>query len=165
MNKIIFLDIDGVLNWHDTFIDNYQERLMLNKYLDESIESRTKIWMCDIEYEKVMLLKYICDVTGAKIVVSSSWRLSKPYIFIEEKLIQMGLPIIGTTDFIYNNRGDEIRDYLNNHKVDRFIILDDEVFPDFNDLVNYLVKTDFYNKGLDEVHVEEAIKILSLKNN
>lgn len=165
MNKIIFLDIDGVLNCQDTFIENYQERVLLNKYLDKSVENNVKISMCDIDYEKVMLVKYICDATGAKIVVTSSWRLLKNYIFIEEKLIQMGLSIIDVTDYIYNNRGDEIRDYLNNHKVDRFIILDDEVFPDFNDLVNYLVKTDFYNKGLDEVHVEEAIKILSLKNN
>ena len=52
--KILFLDIDGVLNWYDTFIDNYQERLMLNKCLDESIESRVKICMCDIDYEKVI---------------------------------------------------------------------------------------------------------------
>ena len=85
MKKIIFLDIDGVLNCQDTFVNNYRERVMLNKCLNESIENRVKISMCDIDYEKVMLLKHICDVTGSKIVVSSSWRLLRNYIFIEEK--------------------------------------------------------------------------------
>lgn len=162
--KVIFLDIDGVLNCQDTFIKNHQLRSMLYKYFDTSNERSLKIRiLTEIDYEKVMLLKYITDVTGAKIVVTSSWRLLKNYVFIEEKLVQMGLPIIDKTNYIHQNRGGEIRDYLNSHKVDKFIILDDEVFPDFEDLINYLVKTDFYNNGLEEVHVEEAVKILGLK--
>lgn len=160
MNKIIFLDIDGVLNCTKTFEEKKEERLLLKRFLDDSIDCCVKQKMCDIDFEKVRLLKYITDITEAKIVVCSSWRNLKHYIFIEGKLVEMGLPIIGKTDYISNKRGEEIRTYLSNHKVDKFIILDDEVFPDFRELINYLVKTDFYNDGLNEEIVEEAIKVL-----
>ena len=162
--KIIFLDIDGVLNCESTFIDNHLLRKCLCKYLDNSVESNVNIKLfTEIDFDKVLLLKYITDITGAKIVISSSWRYLKNYVFIEEKLIQMGLPIVDRTNFIHHHRGEEIRDYLSNHNVDKFIIIDDEIFSDFKDLVNYLVKTDFYDKGLDEEHVEEAVKILGKK--
>lgn len=46
--KIIFLDIDGVLNYEN---------------------SKSKV-----EEEKVKLLKEIVDKTGAEIVLSSDWR-------------------------------------------------------------------------------------------
>jgi hypothetical protein len=54
MEKYIFLDIDGVLATH------------------QSIEGFGGEWK--IEDEKQELLKYIIDSTGAKIVLSSSWR-------------------------------------------------------------------------------------------
>ena len=51
--------------------------------------------------------------------------------------------------------------YLKEHdEITNFIIIDDEVFRDFNELENYLIKTDFYNDGLTEEDAEEAIKIL-----
>lgn len=48
MNKIVFLDFDGVIT---TLKSNWT-----------------------IDNEKVELVKQICDATGAKIVISSSWR-------------------------------------------------------------------------------------------
>ena len=48
MSKIIFLDFDGVIT---------------------TLKSK---WT--IDNEKVKLVKQICDATGAKIVISSSWR-------------------------------------------------------------------------------------------
>ena len=48
MSKIIFLDFDGVIT---------------------TLKSK---WT--IDNEKVELVKQICDATGAKIVISSSWR-------------------------------------------------------------------------------------------
>jgi len=81
---------------------------------------------------------------------------------IEDYLISKGLPIIGTTPYIYGERGEEIRAYLKEHKeIDNFIILDDERFRDFNELLNYLVKTDFLNGGLTEEYAEEAINLLN----
>lgn len=59
--------------------------------------------------------------------------------------------------------GEEIRKYLEKNKVDNFVILDDEIFLDFNELENYLIKTDFYDPcddGLTESHVWEMVRIL-----
>ena len=50
MNKIIFLDFDGVIT---TYASKWE-----------------------IDNEKCLLVKKICDETGAKIVISSSWRYS-----------------------------------------------------------------------------------------
>ena len=163
MEKIIFLDIDGVLNSQYSFKEKKEERLLLNKIVSDDIDIVVKKVMCDIDYEKIKLLKYITDVTCAKIVVCSSLRRTKYYIFVEEKLIEMGLPIVGQTEYIRNKRGEEIRKCLTDNNVDKFIILDDEVFDDYNELINYLVKTDFYNDGLTEDTASEAIKLLIKK--
>lgn len=60
--KIIFLDIDGVLNTIETFINRkkeYKETGILNVEIDEF---------------RVQYLKQIIKETDAKIVLSSSWR-------------------------------------------------------------------------------------------
>lgn len=55
--KVIFLDVDGELTYSD-----YENKETAN-----------------IDIEKVKLLKEICDNTGAKVVISSSWRGSERY--------------------------------------------------------------------------------------
>lgn len=57
MRKIIFLDIDGVLN----SADHLDHTKHCNGY-------------SDISPKKVKLLKKIVDRTGAEIVLSSTWR-------------------------------------------------------------------------------------------
>ena len=116
--------------------------------------------MIDIDLDKVFMLRDVCTFTGAKIVISSSWRRLHDYPLTEEKLVNLGLPIVGTTPYIKGNRGEEIREYLQNNKVDTFAILDDEIFPDFYELENYLVKTSFYDDGLTYDKVEELVRML-----
>ena len=62
--KVIFLDIDGVLNTSQTFIEIDNEFIKTGKRRIE------------IDLDRVELLKEIVDATGAVIVLSSSWRLS-----------------------------------------------------------------------------------------
>lgn len=160
MNKIIFLDIDGVLNSQKTFIDNHKWKKIFVKIKTNNIEDIVTREMLDIDLDKVFMLRDICNLTGAKIVISSCWRNLTYYILVEEKLISLGLPIIGTTPYIDNNRGEEIRKYLEENKVDNFIILDDDIFKDFYELENYLIKTSFYEDGLTYDAVEEAVRVL-----
>ena len=61
--KIIFLDVDGVLNTSETF---RRRRIEYEK---------TKKWNVEIDLDRVARLKYIINMTGAKVVLSSSWRL------------------------------------------------------------------------------------------
>ena len=132
--------------------------------MNGSVEDEIIHTMLDIDLNKVFMIRDICNLTGAKVVVSSSWRRLRKYILLEEKLTSLGLPIVGITPFISNNRGEEIRKYLEDNEVDDFVILDDEIFRDFNELENYLVKTSFYEDGLNDEISKEVVRILR-KNN
>ena len=134
MNKIIFLDIDGVLNSQNTFIDNHEYRKFFVKYMNDEVNDKIIYKMLDIDLDKVFMIRDICNLTSAKVVISSTWRRSRYYPLIEERLTSLGIPIVGVTPFISNNRGDEIRKYLEDNKVDDFVILDDDIFSDLMNL-------------------------------
>ena len=61
--KVIFLDIDGVLNSVNTFKKRYEEHQKINK------------WTLEIDLKMLENLKEIVEKTDAKIVLSSSWRV------------------------------------------------------------------------------------------
>lgn len=158
-NKIIFLDIDGVLNSNKYFSSReyyYKE----HKKIEYTLEDTIKRQLYDIDMNKLELLLKVVKITTAKIVITSSWRRLSIYPYIKKYLIEVGLPIIGETPYIEGNRGEEIRYYLKNNKVDSFVILDDEIFKDFNELINNLVKTSFYEEGLTIDSCNEIIKRL-----
>ena len=160
MNKIIFLDIDGVLNSQNTFRDNHEYRKFFVKYMNNEVNDKIVYKMLVIDLDKVFMIRDICNLTGSKVVISSTWRRSRYYPLIEERLTSLGIPIIGVTPFISNNRGDEIRKYLEDEKIDDFVILDDDIFKDFNELENYLVKTSFYEDGLTDEISKEVVRVL-----
>jgi len=160
MNKIIFLDIDGVLNSQNTFRDNHEYGKFFIRNMNGSVDDEITHTMLDIDLDKVFMLRDICNLTGAKVVVSSSWRRLRRYVLLEDKLTNLGIPIVGVTSFISNNRGDEIRKYLEDNQVDDFVILDDDIFSDFNELENYLVKTSFYEDGLTDEISREVVRVL-----
>ena len=139
MNKIIFLDIDGVLNSQNTFIDNHEYRKFFVRNINGSVDDEIIHIMLDIDLDKVFMVRDICTLTGAKVVVSFSWRRSRWYLLLEDRLTNLGIPIVGVTPYINSNRGEKIRKYLEENKVDNFVILDDEIFRDFNELENYLI--------------------------
>lgn len=160
MRKIIFLDIDGVLNSVDYF-----EQVKYCKGYTE------------INPEKVKLLKEIVDRTGAEIVLSSTWRClaennSEPehpmYTYLTDTLKEYGMKIIDHTPYIKQDRPKEIKVWLNKQtdKDIRFVSLDDD-FPEYKydetGIGNCLVKTSFYEKdgGLRREHVEQATGILN----
>lgn len=142
--KVIFLDVDGVLN---SARDGYSINLE-NDYHFE-------------------MLKKIVDATDANIVLSSSWRigfsvLSLPEKNLIERLEKYGMEIMDFTPCMTGTRGDEIREWLsNNWPVESFVILDDE-----GDMAEFketnLVKTNT-SIGLQEKDVDKAIEILGGK--
>ena len=70
----------------------------------------------------------------------------------------MGIPIIDTTPYISSKRGLEIKTYLKEHHVNNYIIIDDDIFPDFDEeLLSHLIHTNFYNNGLDDDNVYDAV--------
>ena len=148
--KIIFLDIDGVLN-SDEYFDKIKN-LNIN-----GIEN-------DIDVNKIVLLKKSLDETGAKIVLTSSWRYTRKAQELKQLLLSYGI-IVDCTPFIDNERGIEIKKWLQEHNdVQDFVILDDEIFDSYDEkLMKKLIKISDtnginYGEGLQPKHIQEIIQ-------
>ncbi len=150
--KVIFLDVDGVLNYH-----SYRE-------------AAVDYYSNPIEESRMFLLKYLVEKTGAVIVLSSTWRLywsedeskltkeGKHFNKIFEKY---GLKIFSKTDNFGEDRNYEILVWLSSHQVSEYVILDDINF--FKNSVNmkHFIQTDDEAEGLDEAAVQLAIDMLN----
>ncbi len=143
--KIIFLDIDGVLN-SSTGKGPYES---------------------DMETEKIILLKKLIDEASVDgVVISSDRRYSKIDMSHKKKIFDFyQMKIVGYTrrpkdifDDPDDNRGKQIMDYLccSNDGIDKMLILDDNddgisnIFPEVFIKTNsvYGFNADVYNDSL-----------------
>lgn len=150
--KVIFLDIDGVLNHYYW----YRER----RY-----KSNIPHPLDDFDPKSVSYLNNITDQTGAKIIISSSWRFDPDIVNILRKVGVTG-EIIGYTPDLYDTygslrRGKEIDAVLNKRTdIKRYIILDDDIDMEEYQLP-YFIKTNANGSGLNKTLAKKAIKILN----
>ena len=158
--NIIFLDIDGVLNYLNYFKYIHNQVINYNKTNINNILTK----LLEIDINKLLILKELCLITNSKIVITSSWKILNNYPKIEEYLIKY-IPIIDTTKYLYNQRGLEIKNYLKNHpEITNYVILDDDIFPDYDEeLLYHLIHTNFYNEGLDYDNYKDIIYKLKTK--
>lgn len=158
VRKVIFLDIDGVLNK-----DN----------------GGPKIEECFVKR-----LAHIVEQTGAEIVLSSSWRgayvnhvnpkypyQNKDVALLFSMLEKYRLCIMDVTSDLSSGpyaRPLEIRSWLlEQENLERFVILDDETFWAWNWLEDYLVCTmhlDESGKGICGLTDEDAEKAIAILN-
>lgn len=154
--KILFLDIDGVLNSHAFWKRCGELGILPDDKVDPLAVER---------------LNRLTDETGAKIVVSSTWRL--PYVWSRNlnslivRLQKLGIKgeIIGMTPDHRKifGRGAEIQSWMlqarqDGIEIDSFAIVDDD--SDMDNLMDYLVQTSMTD-GLQEVHVQAIIEMLN----
>ena len=147
MNRVIFLDVDGVLNNGSWAMEMYDKGI--RTYRD------------DILYEPALeRLKRLVDATGAIIVVSSSWRqIPTAYGNLRDWLEKNGMAIADKTPYIGTCRGDDITAWFNINPGEwSYVILDDE--DDMDGHMDHLVQTDF-DVGLIDEDCERAMIILS----
>lgn len=86
-------------------------------------------------------------------------------IELVELLKEYNLSIYDLTPYDINRiRGNEISEWLNNHKVSNYVILDDEN-DELRDFSNHLVLCDFYGNGLTDELADLAINKLNCKQN
>ena len=125
--KVIILDVDGVLN--------------SNEYLDKVKKSDVQGIERYIDVEKMKLLKRAIDETGARVVLSFTWRYTSNARYLKELLADYGIRV-DSTPYIQDERGLEIKEWLSQHKgIENFVILDDEIFDSFDEeLIKNLVK-------------------------
>jgi len=149
--KIIFLDIDGVIcvDW--------------NEYVDEFGHGFHKDYVKNLET--------IIQKTGAKIVISSTWRksgLSEMKRMWKER--RLPGEVIDITPVLWTKRGEEIEEYLRENPCDKYVILDDD--NDFLDEQRpFFVRTAinkhtgaFNGLGLTEECAQRAVEILNKTN-
>lgn len=155
-SKIIFLDVDGVLNHHPLRNDNY-----------------------DLEPDLLDNLELIVKKTKAAIMLTSSWSFG---MFNEEddiksnekypshllnELNKRDINIIGyalNSQQLPYSRSQLIIDFLNDYSISEYAIIDDEIF-DFEKqgLGDHFIQTYFQNNselGLSGSKVEKTIKLL-----
>lgn len=147
--KVIFLDIDGVLN-SNKFYDERSCDLFIAEH---------ELTSC-IDVDAVDCLNSIIEATNSIIILSSSWRNLAPINSINRALRYHGIakPIIGVTPPYGSPRGKQISQWLDMVDVDGFVILDDD--SGMGHLSEHLVQTS-YKTGLLEEHVQPAIEILN----
>jgi hypothetical protein len=116
--KIVFLDIDGVLNSHRTAV-------AFGGYPFE-VDGKDRAMFDEVA---LSLIRGIIQTAGASVVLSSSWRITHAWEKVGKCL---DLPIIDKTPSLPGNRGSEIAWWLAKHpKVESYAILDDS--PDMLD--------------------------------
>ena len=96
--KVIFLDVDGVLN--------------SDEYFDKVRNLKIKGIENQIDVEKIKLLKKAVDETGAKVVLSSSWRFTLNEQPLRDLLSRYGIGVYSRTPYIDWERGLEIKKWL-----------------------------------------------------
>lgn len=166
--KIIFLDIDGVLNSMAYFKENKEN----NKTAFNDIS--------DFHLSKLSEIYHTCN---AHIVLSSTWRelddeynmtCKEMWEYLVSSLERYGMKIMSKTPVIDQNRPLEIKTWLDG-RADKdeikFVSLDDDFSRESYDkygIGDCLIHTKFFcdkleDGGLQEKHVKQAINILNGK--
>ena len=157
ISKIIFLDIDGVLN-SDKFYKDLSQYIRWKKAKEEGKSRDEQIAIASIDPEAVKWVWHIVNHTQASLVISSTWRSDNRLIV---KFNYMGLPeFIDITPYtIQRHRGTEIQMWLDAHpEVDNYVILDDDTDM-LDEQKPFFVNTTF-KCGLTEGLAKKAIEIL-----
>jgi hypothetical protein len=153
--KIIFLDFDGVLNDDPKLNALKHEQEFKLEHLSKHIHE-----------DKISLVNKITEETGAKVIVSSSWRLLADLKTLKSLLKDKGLEaeVIDTTakgGKEHDDRWKHIEQKIKEYNPTSYVILDDDHISTDKDFKNpNFVKTKD-KLGITENNVDRAIKILN----
>jgi len=162
--KVIFLDIDGVLNDEEFYILRADENSQYHNYYDKPYP------LSEFDPRCVERINKIVKETGAKIVLSSSWRSDDtPKLLNIFKQVDLTL-FTYKTPYIYDfdpltqkirdvKRGEEIQKFLDEHPyIDKYVIIDDDSDMLPHQMDNFIKCNAYY--GISDNDTEKAIKLL-----
>lgn len=139
--RVIFLDVDGVL---------------INRH-------SCKVGFGVTDPDCVKTLNTVIAKTGAKLVISSCWRVGRTVPELQDLMGKWKVvgEVIDKTEVDYDVvRGVEIQRWLDKHpEVQSFVIIDDD--SDMGDLLPYLAKTKF-ESGFTKSSARIATEILTI---
>ena len=175
--KVLFLDIDGVLNSENWF--GYRLYCIKNNMFNEVInfvntnDERIKYKLSMIDDRAIANLNRIIEETGCKVVLSSSWRSCVEF---ENTLTEYLLKLKGFKYELYDvtprlwfndfsiRRGEEIQLWMDKesekNEIESFVILDDDDSDMLPEQMNNFVHVDG-QVGLTDKDVFTAIEILN----
>lgn len=174
--KVIFLDIDGVLN-SDAWYHYTRALAKQNKrhvYQDNETYNITVSYLhSQIDDRAVLNLNYLIEHTGAKIVLSSSWKstdkddMRKLVKALKYKGLQFD-DFLDITPFTESrNRGLEIKMWLDanvkQYNIESYCIFDDDIFDILPEQYDNFIHVDRH-LGLTYIDTNKAFDILT-KNN
>jgi hypothetical protein len=166
-DKLVFLDIDGVLN-SEIF---YREKSQSERYKEVGLP------LCDIDPRGIKELNKIVQETGAKIVISSTWRKGETIESIQKILDSAGFKgkVIGLTPVLQYKgssqtvpRGCEIHHWLGKYrdklelpwnKIVKYVIIDDD-----SDMLWWQRENMFIVDGYCGLTINSAYKIINFLN-
>lgn len=148
--KVIFLDIDGVLNRWPFYKErgkaDCDERKLIN-HLDP---------------RAIVRLNRIVAETGAVVVISATIRKIRSLEYIRKAFVDCGFTgeIVGATPTIHVSyaRADEILAWMEGKQIENFVVLDDDS-ADLVKVKDRHIKTRM-DHGLLDVHADIAIRML-----
>lgn len=145
--KVLFLDIDGVLNSHRSMV-------AFGGAPHHAADHRGRF-----DEVAVRLIRGITAAAGAKVVLSSSWRCDSEWREIGNAL---GIPLLDRTPSMLGPRGKEIAAWLAAHpEVESYAIVDDDgdMLPEH---LPFFVKTT-YQDGLTFACAEKLAGLLGIR--
>lgn len=149
-NPIIFLDYDGVVNtiyWREYPRNPEHPRGIFRADFAHASDGFVN------NFQAICWLNETYKKCPYDIVVSSTWRVYDNYI---ECLYNAGLnkdiKVIGKTPRLDGNRGDEIKQWINDNQfTGKYAILDDDA--DMGDIIDHLVQCDTnYGYNINEMY-------------
>ena len=153
-SKVIFLDVDGVLN-------------------DAATEDRTPDGFIGLSDAMISNLERIVKQTNAKVVLVSTWKSELDALeqnrtpdgeYLDKHLKEHGIMISDKTIDRVSDRGNGIVTWLKTHpEVKSWIVLDDDVFFDYHHLgiMPHLIRTRYCYGGLTYELADQAIAKLN----
>jgi hypothetical protein len=150
--RILFLDVDGVLNHREVFVPGDPAPLCR---------------------DALAQLKRVVDETSCRIVLSSTWRgvprlvdrlpddLVRNHFHGDWRTIEIRHGITKGGVYLPTKRGEEVDEWLGRHpEIERYAIVDDD--SDFLEhQLPFFVKTSFDGGGLTDAHADELIEIMT----
>ena len=149
--RTLALDMDGVVN----------SAIWFEKMACDALSRRPISHMIDPEC--VARLNTILELSGADVVISSSWRILHTVAEIDSALKEKGFTgnIIGATPKYRSPRGREIQEWMTDEgrDIDQLVILDDDA--DMAHLTPCLVRTS-WSVGLTDDDVAVALSLFGI---
>lgn len=159
-DKIIFLDVDGVLINRKVLMEKHTLAKLA------ALAGSSERFYDRADLDCVALINTLLEETGAKIVVSSCWRIGRTVEELQTLFTNWGITPGAVIDRTINDwdwvRGQEIQEWLDRHPdVTQFVIIDDDA--DMAHLLPRLVQTEF-EPGLTAADAARAVQVLALQS-